>query len=674
MKKLFLSTLLILSVSIETFAINAPTLFSPSNGTTGLDILISLDWGSITGNEGYRYQIDTVSDFSSPYLINDTTGINSSIATASDLYFGTTYYWRVMTLSSSGNSVWSAIWNFTTKSTITNVSPVNGATNQDLLLSLDWSGITGNDGYMYQLDTTANFNSPLFIQSNTAYNTSIATASNLYFGTTYYWRACAKSVNDTSDWSATWSFTTRSTVTNASPSNGAINQDILLSLDWSGITGNDGYMYQLDTTANFNSPLFIQSNTAYNTSIATASNLYFGTTYYWRACAKSVNDTSDWSATWSFTTKNTVINYSPSDGATYQDTLLSLDWSSITGNDGYMYQLDTTANFNSPLFIQSNTAYNSSIASISNLYLGTTYYWRACAKSVNDTSDWSATWSFTTFYQLTTPVLITPINDSLDAPYSFLTFEWNSIANANSYQIQYSTDNTFSSGVGTFTTSLLNKDISNLQPNTDYYWRVRGANVNGYSPWSTIWHFKTETAVLIAPTLIFPVDNATAIDYNSTDFSWNSVFGANGYIFEISTDNTFTSGVTSQNLTGTTNNLIGLSPLTQYFWRVRATDGTTDGPWSSVWNFTTDNNVFAQSLSDDKDVMLSPNPANEKIIISANQQIHEVVIYSISGKIVLRADSNNYPVVINISEMKNGIYFVKMRLDNWVVIKKLIKN
>ncbi len=790
MKTLYLSFLSIIVLSINSLGINVPNLYAPSNGASYQDIAETLDWYSVSNNEGYRYQVDVTPNFNSPNLIDGTT--NNSHTTVSNLHFGTTYYWRVMTLKSSGNSAWSSVWSFTTRSTVVNVSPQNGALYQDIAEVLDWSSIVGNAGYMYQLDTNPNFNSPLFVQGNTV-STSAVTVSNLLFGTTYYWRACAKGVNDTSEWSTPFSFTTKSTIVNVSPQNGALYQDIAEVLDWSSVDGNAGYMYQLDTNPNFDSPLFVQGNTV-STSAVTVSNLLFGTTYYWRACAKGVNDTSEWSAPFSFTTKSTIVNVSPQNGALYQDIAEVLDWSSVDGNVGYMYQLDTNPNFDSPLFVQGNTVSTSAVTvsnllfgttyywracakgvndtsewstpfsfttkstivnvspqngalyqdiaevldwssvdgnvgymyqldtnpnfdsplfvqgntvstsavTVSNLLFGTTYYWRACAKGVNDTSEWSIPFSFTTkytvnnispsnnatniavdvnldwssisynagylcqidtspnfnsalFQQLNTPVnsseknvsgllygtryywraacksstdtsafsdtwsfktgyellevptLVSPTDLSSNLPYTSVGLEWTSITDANFYQYQYSTDNTFATGVHTATSVLTTANISELDANTTYYWRVRGGNNAGFSNWSTVWSFTTENIVLDVPVLVTPSNNSQDLDFNSINLEWNSVNEATQYTYQVSTDNTFASDVESETVNTTNKTLTNLAINTQYFWRVKASNDATESAWSEVWSFTTENVVL------DVPVLVAPTNNSQEL-------------------------------------------------------------
>ncbi len=641
---------------------------TPSNGASNQDILLNLDWSGITGNNGYMYQLDTTPNFNSPLFLQGNSSVNSSNVNSPTLYFGTTYYWRACAKSSVDTSEWSSAWSFTTKNTVTNVSPSNGAINQDILINIDWTSILGNNGYMYQIDTTPSFNSPIFLQNSTAVSSSSTSVSNLYFGTTYYWRACAKSVNDTSDWSSTWSFTTKNTVTNVSPSNGAINQDVLINIDWTSILGNNGYMYQIDTTPNFNSPIFLQNSTAISSSSVSVSNLYFGTTYYWRACSKSVNDTSDWSSTWSFTTINTVTNVSPSNGATNISIDPNIDWTYVTGNDGYLCEIDTSPNFNSGLYQIVESVYNVSEVDITGLLYGTMYYWRAACKNSVDTSDWSNTWHFTTAYELTEiPNLVSPIDGSIDIPYTSEGLEWTSITGATIYQYEYSIDNTFASGVNSGTTSLITGTISSLNPNTIYYWRVRGGNGFGFSPWSVIWQFTTESAILTEPILVSPLNNLTGIDFNSVTLDWNSVFGASEYIYEISTDNTFTTGVTSETLSATDKTLVGLADDTQYFWRVKSSDGTQESAWSTEWNFTT---MIDVNINDIENISFKiyPNPSTGIFTISGKGIIN-IEIKNINGQVIYYTSDEFRVDLIN---QPKGIYFVKITETKGITIKKIV--
>ena len=571
--------------------INSLNLTSPTNGATNQNVTPTLDWSTMTGNSGYLYQLDTSLNFNSPLVINGTTATNVSETYVSNLYFGTKYYWRAAAKNTVDTTEWSATWSFTTLSTVNNWTPSNGAINQNTTLFIQWYDIVNDNGYMYQVDTSQNFNSPLFEQGTTATDATQKYLTDLFFGTTYYWRACAKNANDTSEWSTTWSFTTLSTVNNWTPSNGAINQNTALFIQWDDIVNDNGYMYQIDTSQSFNSPLFDQGTTATDEANKYLTDLLFGTTYYWRACAKNANDTSIWTSTWSFTTISSVSNVSPSNLATNISINPILDWSNIIGNTGYLCEIDTALNFDSALQQEYTSATNISQTNVSGLLYGTTYYWHAAAKNAVDTSSWSPTWSFTTAYELTeAPVLVSPTNESEGISFPSVSVEWLASTGAVTYQYQYSTDENFINGVISNTSSLITSSCTGLYPHTVYYWRVRGANANGYSPWSTVWQFTTESADLVPPVLVSPANDAISISIDNIVLDWNSVFGASGYIFEITEDINFISGITTQMVTETYKTIIGLAYGTQYYWRVKSTDGVVESDWSEVWNFTTELN------------------------------------------------------------------------------------
>ncbi len=210
--------------------------------------------------------------------------------------------------------------------------------------------------------------------------------------------------------------------------------------------------------------------------------------------------------------------------------------------------------------------------------------------------------------------------------------------------------------------------ISDLQPNTVYYWRVRGENTNGYSPWSEVWNFTTETAVLTAPILVSPVNNSTNIDFNSVDFLWNSVFGANSYNFEISQDNNFITGVTNLSLSDTSVNLAGLNEDVVYYWRVASTDGITTSNWSDIWNFMT-KTLTGTKNTESSDIKIYPIPADNFLTISGIKDNAEITVYDISGNKILNRKIFSDVKNIRISDLRSGFYILKIIYKDSVFIK-----
>ena len=90
-----------------------PTLISPANDSSDIDFqsALALQWNTLANVNGYRYQVSTSSDFSTLFAQGTTAQTTASIH---NLRPATTYYWRVQGYNGVGNSVWSAVWHFTT--------------------------------------------------------------------------------------------------------------------------------------------------------------------------------------------------------------------------------------------------------------------------------------------------------------------------------------------------------------------------------------------------------------------------------------------------------------------------------------------------------------------------------------------------------------------------------
>lgn len=75
------------------------------------------------------------------------------------------------------------------------------------------------------------------------------------------------------------------------------------------------------------------------------------------------------------------------------------------------------------------------------------------------------------------------------------------------------------------------------------------------------------------------------------------------------------------------------------------------------------------------DFKLFPNPASDLITINCknnNSNLNNVVIYNITGQEVYSNTFNTSQFKINISELKEGVYFVKTTNENYHRIQKLI--
>jgi len=66
-----------------------------------------------------------------------------------------------------------------------------------------------------------------------------------------------------------------------------------------------------------------------------------------------------------------------------------------------------------------------------------------------------------------------------------------------------------------------------------------------------------------------------------------------------------------------------------------------------------------------------PNPAVNEIHFSTNTELSSVVVYDMSGKVVLQKTNNTN--AINVSELAIGLYFIKATSGTTVFTSKFIK-
>ncbi|MCX5750230.1 MAG: fibronectin type III domain-containing protein [Candidatus Saganbacteria bacterium] len=165
---------------------------------------------------------------------------------------------------------------------------------------------------------------------------------------------------------------------------------------------------------------------------------------------------------------------------------------------------------------------------------------------------------------------------------------WWSVEGATGYTVSYGT-NAAADNIGTATTVETLARLINLNPETQYYVKVK-ADSTGYpsSAYSAAVAFTTK--VIEVPTNL--VVNVDAISSTWAIPSWWSVAGATGYTVSYGTD----AAATNLGTLPTTEaliKLINLNPETQYYVKVRADKtGKTSSAYSAAVAFTTKVNLF----------------------------------------------------------------------------------
>jgi hypothetical protein len=359
---------------------------------------------------------------------------------------------------------------------------------------------------------------------------------------------------------------------------------------WNAPSGAATYQLQVSTDSTFSRLGFDQ--TGISTNSFSTNRLVNSTTYFWRVNASNAAGVSPFSAAWHFATiplpPATPNLVSPQDGATSLPTdTVRFKWNASNGATAYQLQYSTDSTFLTMVVKLDNIDTTLTVSGLSN---NTTYFWRVNASNAGGTSSFSPYRRFTTIVAPpAAPTLLAPQDGATDVPINPSRFTWNASNGATAYQLQYSTDSTFSTAVVTYSdimTTLF--AVSGPSGNTTYYWHVRASNAGGTSPFSSTWHFTTMPLPPLAPALVSPQDGATDIPINPLTFTWNASAGAAFYQLHVSTDSIFSTTVLNQSGIATTSFAVsGLSNNATYFWHVKAWNAGGSSPFSSAWRFTT---------------------------------------------------------------------------------------
>lgn len=238
------------------------------------------------------------------------------------------------------------------------------------------------------------------------------------------------------------------------------------------------------------------------------------TKYYWRVRARGAAEYGEWSVVHRFVTSAQLnllppeaVLVSPANGVTNINVSMFLTWRKMERTDMFHLKISQDSTFISSVLDTQTT--DTSVA-LRNLSFNKKYYWKVRGGNNYGLGNWSMSWSFSTVNEPvmipSTPELLLPVKGSTNASLNQL-FRWRKAVNAEEYQLQVSTDSTYSNlffnESGILDTS---KYVAELAASTMYYWRVRAKNAKGYSFWSAVWNFTTITTSSV---IIFSTNSFT---------------------------------------------------------------------------------------------------------------------------------------------------------------------
>lgn len=360
------------------------------------------------------------------------------------------------------------------------------------------------------------------------------------------------------------------------PPNNFRCQDYVVEFTWEPYPGGvRSYALRVSTYPDLSNPVLDTSMLTTTSVVVTLPGA--DVQYYWRVLA-IVNPNPlqlDSSDIWTFTTMPfPPSTIEPESNSLCNNLTTYFRWSPVNNAQNYRVQISNTEWF---LTILKDTIVSSTSAYIKLPNWDTKYFWRVLATTNYGCATYfSIVDSFRT--NRTPPSLLQP-DDSLSSVWGPVTFAWNVPTNANSYNLQISTQPDF--GVILYDDITSNKVVTKFitDYNTRFYWRVKAVYSDCETEFSNVRTFRTAYA---PPQNLYPPKD-TFCHSNTVTFKWDAVNGASSYRLQVTEGD-------SLNLNAIVlDTLINARQFTYYFgkslqsycWRVRAEDNQNIGLWNA---------------------------------------------------------------------------------------------
>ena len=470
-----------------------PALISPSNASFNTELNVQLIWSSVSDANYYELQIGNTEQFTT--LLIEENNISDTTYQVNNLDYNTSYHWRVRGINEFGSGDWSPNYFFTTKqfSDPPNqspllVSPESNSINVPTNVTLKWEATPKADEYLVGYSR----NSDGSLADYTQVGTTTYDLTSLEPNTTYYWFVTGLNTYGLGPSSDTLSFTTGDSPfwvpELQTPENGAIDQEMTVTVSWSDIPDAETYDIQASRTTDFVNSIYAEEFGLTDTTYF-LQNVVYGGEHYWRVRANKDSLTSNWSEYFQFTTKEAepltekpVLTY-PLDGDVGIPVNITFKWDSVNAATGYFMNISDSPDLSNILYdpsTQGATEYT-----IEGLSENTTYYWAVATVNEAGLGAWSDTLSFTTLQTiqpLSAPDLLTPEDLANIVANDSTSFTWRSVNNATEYEMQFDSEPIFSTGSDT-SFILLTDAVG------EKTWQVRAKNADTVSVWSEIRNF-----------------------------------------------------------------------------------------------------------------------------------------------------------------------------------------
>ncbi len=569
-----------------------PTANPPASLTAalenGLNARLSFSRSAVTG--------DSTSGFKLTYkdeVITDCADVDGSVNLSSPsmttyLFEGLTadteYHFGICAFNSAGTPLSSPA---TTSLTTAPAAPtgLSATVNSASQITLNWTDASASNA-SYELVFTGGGGGTIsgLAGTDTSYVHSGLSASTAY---SYSLRAVSSAGSSAA--------ATASATTHASPPPDPSGLAVLsktvssITLGWSSGGGSTSG-YKLAYQSGASAPANCASGTVVNLGMVvstTVSSLTANESYSFRLCAVNSNPTPDLSA--GVTHLNEAVTQQPPaapSGLTAvaaSTSQINLSWTDnssapLAETDFELEQSTDQTNWSAT---SGNPVANATTASAGSLSAGTLYYFRLRAVGSGGNSSYATT-SGTTWSSAPS----NPTNFVLDSKtVSSITLDWTSAgAPTTGFKLAYQTGTSAPANCASGTVvnlgNVATTEVTGLAKNQTYSFRLCALNSNPTPDVSTGVTLTSQVVELQAPDDV--TDLAAVADGSDTiNLSWSAVLGASSYSIWRHTNNTDAIGSWTQlttNETGTSYESVGLEESSQYYYRIKASNGIGFSP------------------------------------------------------------------------------------------------
>ena len=399
---------------------------------------------------------------------------------------------EVLVRNGTDYSVWRIFGDVVTYGVTPYLAPVTAAVtglglataNRSIVAS--WDALEGATSYDVQRAKDSGFTTSL--ATSTVIGTQF-TATNLTPGDGWWYRVRGKNASGSGSWSSVESIvvstdTPAATIPPVPGTPTIVNGELSQSVTWANSDGADYYELQWSLSSTFASGIttqVVQSNNYVRHSLTA------GNTWYYRVRAVNTAGSSAYSG---ISAGSTATSNIPAPAgvpvqvvgmaASSAERSITVLWTPQAVATSYEVERSKSATFASGNVLQEVAG---SVLTINNLIADESWYFRTRGKNAAGTGPYSATLG---------PIVVNTDTPDPDAPAQVgsltlttipnqVTAVWGMTQYADYYQLQYSVNSGFTTGVTTINTETNSAVVNNLTPGVQYFFRVRAVNMTSGS-------------------------------------------------------------------------------------------------------------------------------------------------------------------------------------------------